>query len=141
MSPTIRAIVAALIASPLLVHAQVPRVSRFAQPPVVHVPLAPPALDRPDPPGAAGEGRKCVVADAIVGATVLGDRTIELLLGNGERLHMSFSKDCPFVGFYQGFYYPRTTTGHLCARRDSIIDRSGTACAIEDIRRHKGKRP
>lgn len=98
-------------------------------------------MDGPDRPERAGAGRRCVAADDIVGATVLGDRTIELLLSDGERYHMSFAVDCPFIGFYHGFYYRRTRAGQLCALRDSVIDRSGSACPIEDIRRHKGKKP
>lgn len=82
-----------------------------------------------------------MAADRITGATVLSDRTIELMLDTGERLHMRFAQDCPFIGFYQGFYYRLPPAGQLCAGRDSVIDRSGSACAIEDIRRHKEKRP
>lgn len=141
VSAILRASVAALLVLPTVVCAQAAHAPRFLRPPVVRVPLAPPALDDSDSPAATGAGRHCVAADRIVGATVLGDRTIELVLENGERFHIRFAQQCPFIGFYQGFYYRHPQAGQLCAGRDSVIDRSGSACAIEDIRRHKGKRP
>ncbi len=121
--------------------AQVARPSPRPHPRVARVPVAPPPLAGHDTPGSSGDRRACVEADRIMGATVLGDRTIELLLDDGERLHMSFAADCPFLGFYQGFYYRRTQAGKLCAGHDSIIDRSGGACFIEQIRRHRAPKP
>jgi len=123
-------------------RAEPPRTSHFSGVPMGRVPVAPATLAEHDTPDAAAvPGPHCIAANDIVGATVLGDRIIELLLANGDRLHMSFAQDCPFLGFYQGFYYRRSVAGRLCAGRDSVIDRSGSACAIEGIRRHRVKRP
>ena len=143
MKPAPRAIAAALIALvSSAAYAQTAR-SHFSpvQPPVRLVPVRPQPLDPHDAPGDGRVSRACVRADSIRGATVLGDRTIELLLDKGERLHMSFAADCPFLSFYQGFYYRRTQAGRLCAGRDSVIDRSGGACFIKDIRHHAAPRP
>ena len=129
----------ALIAQSAAARAQ-PRPG-YAPPALVRVPLEPPPIDTPDAPARAGERRRCVAAEHIQGATVLGNRTIELLLDDGERLHMSFAAACPFIGFYGGFYYRRSQAGRLCAGHDSVIDRSGGACRIEDIRRHRAPRP
>lgn len=101
------------------------------------MPVLPPALGaQPDAPGRR-HARRCVDMDEIAGATVLGDRTIELALEDGGRMTMRFSADCPFLGFYQGFYYRRQPGGRLCAGRDSVIARSGGECAIEGIDRRR----
>lgn len=105
------------------------------------MPVAPPNLDKPETDLTRGAKRACVAAGQIVGATVLGDRTIEVELANGERYHMEFADDCPFVGFYEGFYYKRTQAGMLCAGRDSVIGRSGLQCAIQHFHRHVDARP
>jgi len=137
-----RAFAAALIAlAPAAAVGAPPHRPSFAPAAAVgRVPVAPPPLAAHDAPASSGDRRACVIADRIVGATVLGDRTIEVLLDTGDRLHMSFAADCPFLGFYQGFYYQRTQAGKLCAGHDSVIDRSGGACRIVEIRRHKTAR-
>lgn len=139
-----RAIVAAVITAVALVadagaHPRSPVFSAHTT--VARVPVAPPNLARPETDLARGAKRTCVAAGQIVGATVLGDRTIEVELANGEHYHMEFADDCPFVGFYEGFYYKRTQAGMLCAGRDSVIGRSGLQCAIQHFHRHLHARP
>jgi hypothetical protein len=48
---------------------------------------------------------------------------------------MRFAEDCPFIAFYDGFYYHSDLGGRLCARRDAVIARSGGACTIDTITR------
>lgn len=103
-------------------------------PALARVPVEPPRI-APAAPPEAWTVQRCVRADSVAGATVLGDRLIEVQTYGGERLRMTFARDCPFLGFYQGFYYRRGPSGQLCAGRDEVIDRSGIACPIEDIRR------
>jgi len=107
-----------------------------AHPSVGRVSVAPPSLSQPETDFSRGAKRACVAAGQIVSATVLGDRTIEVEFATGERYHMEFADNCPFVGFYEGFYYKRTQAGMLCAGRDSVIARSGLQCAIQHFHRH-----
>lgn len=128
---------AALLGDPAAAVA--PRTFR-ERPPVARVPVDPPSLESPaaeEAPPSRRSRRRCVDIDHVVGATMLGTRTIELTLDNGERYHMRFADDCPFLGFYGGFYYRRLDSGRLCAGRDSVIARSGAACTIEELVRFR----
>jgi hypothetical protein len=86
---------------------------------------------RPVPP-TAGRTR-CIGVDNIAGTQLFGDRAIELTMTNGQRYRMFFSRECPALSFYQGFYYRRYKTGKLCAGRDSVGARSGGECPIASI--------
>lgn len=66
-----------------------------------------------------------------------GDRMIELAITGGGRVSMRFAQECPFLAFYQGFYYRRGEDGRLCAGRDRVQARSGSECAIEALERHR----
>lgn len=128
---------ALLGAAPAADLAAAPARALRERPPVARVPVDPPRLQTPDeepaPEPQRRSRRRCVDLDHVVGATMLGMRTIELALDNGERWHMRFADECPFLGFYGGFYYRRLDGGRLCAGRDSVIARSGSACTIEEL--------
>lgn len=102
-------------------------------PGVRRVPIRPPGL--PYAPGSGpsvqGKRHECIEIDEIGEARVMGDRSIELMLSDARRIVMLFADDCPFIGFYEGFYLQRTKGGKLCARKDKVIARSGVACDIE----------
>ncbi len=104
---------------------------------VERVPVEPPGLSDEDEAAAAARGRphSCVNVERVRSAVALDERIIELKLRGGQRLHMRFAEDCPFIAFYDGFYYHSDLGGRLCARRDAVIARSGGACTIEAITR------
>lgn len=108
------------------------------RPQVKRVPVESPATpERPPDPSGKGARRACIPVDAIAGAIVTSDRTVELRLRGGERWRMSFAEDCPALAYYQGFYYKRTQAGYLCAGRDAVIARSGGECPIKALARTK----
>lgn len=108
------------------------------RPKVKRVPIEAPTLEvRPPDPSGKGAKRACVPVDAIAGAIVTSDRTVELRLRGGERWRMSFAEDCPALAYYQGFYYKRTQAGYLCAGRDAVMARSGGECPIKALVRTK----
>lgn len=111
----------------------------FVHEPIVRVPIVPPPPQEREIELGHGHPAACLDAGAILGATVMGDHTIEIAMENGERWQMTFADDCPFLGFYSGFYYRRTEAGRLCAGHDSVLARSGGECAIQHIRKHKGR--
>lgn len=100
------------------------------------IPVEPPGIE-PTPEPARQRPSPCVKTDSIAGATMRGDRTIELLLANGARRHLHFAADCPFPGFWGGFYYRMTEERRLCAGRDAILSRAGGQCAIVKITRER----
>lgn len=77
--------------------------------------------------------RACVESERIAGAIVTSDRSIDLVLTGGERWRMGFKADCPALSYYQGFYYRQTQAGRLCAGRDAVLARSGSACPIYSL--------
>lgn len=114
-----------------------------ADPPQVRkVPLQSAAPEPKQPTGIAAlfskkSRRACIESKRIGGATVTGERSIELLLDGGERWRMGFKADCPALSYYQGFYYRQTQAGKLCAGRDAVLARSGAECPIQSLERIK----
>ena len=103
---------------------------------VARVPVEPPGIeDEEQAPLSAGRRASCVDVDRVRSAVALDERIIELRLRGGQTLHMRFAEDCPFIAFYDGFYYHSDLGGRLCARRDAVIARSGGACTIDTITR------
>jgi hypothetical protein len=103
---------------------------------VSRVPVEPPGIEDGEQDWAATGGRsRCVNVGRVRSAVARGERIIELRLRGGTTLHMRFAENCPFIAFYDGFYYSSELGGRLCARRDAVIARSGGACTIEAITR------
>jgi hypothetical protein len=106
---------------------------------VSRLPVEPPGIDEADEADEAaittGRRNRCVDVERVRSAVALGERIIELKLRGGSTFHMRFAEDCPFIAFYDGFYYQSDLGGRLCARRDAVIARSGGACTIDSITR------
>jgi hypothetical protein len=102
---------------------------------VQRVPIKPPGFrsGKESRGSAKTERHDCIKTDEIAEAMVMGDRSIELTLSDGRRVHMIFAGDCPFLGFYEGFYLQRRRSGKLCAGADKVIARSGGVCAIAGL--------
>ncbi len=112
----------------------------LAQEAVRRVPLSAPSMDAKADKSAAKiskKGRGCVPVEAIAGAVVADDRTVELSLKDGSRWRMRFADACPALGYYQGFYYRRAQAKYLCAQHDAVIARSGGECPIDSLTRTK----
>lgn len=86
------------------------------------------------------KGPKCVPMGVLEGAVITGTDSVDLLVADGTRLRAEFDDDCPALDFYSGLYVKGTADGLVCADRDSIRSRSGSACQIERFRRLVAKR-
>ena len=86
------------------------------------------------------KGPKCVPMGALEGAVITGTDSVDLLVADGTRLRAEFDDDCPALDFYSGLYVKGTSDGMVCADRDSIRSRSGSACRIDRFRRLVAKR-
>ena len=76
-------------------------------------------------------GPRCVAADRIVGATLLGQNSVDLILRDSSRLRARLENSCPALDYYRGFYVNATEDGRICADRDAIRSRAGGECEIE----------
>jgi hypothetical protein len=77
--------------------------------------------------------RACIDVNRIAGAIVVDDRSVELVMRGGARARMRFARACPALGYYGGFYYKQRNIQRLCAGRDQVIGREGSACRIGSI--------
>ena len=85
-------------------------------------------------------GPRCIASADLRGAMVTGESAVDLVLGGGRRLRAKLDSDCGPLDFYSGFYLKRAADGSVCAGRDVIRARSGTACQITAFRTLKPKR-
>ncbi|MBP2277342.1 MULTISPECIES: hypothetical protein [Sphingomonas] len=101
-----------------------------------------PQRSEPAPPRfTEKKGPKCVAMAAVEGALISGDDSVDLILIDDTRLRARFDNKCPALDFYSGLYLKSTPDGMVCAGRDSIRARSGSACRIDGFKRlvAKGK--
>jgi hypothetical protein len=76
-----------------------------------------------------------VALAAIEGAIISGEDSVDLILEDDTRLRARFDDKCPALDFYSGLYMKATPDGMICAERDSIRARSGSACRIDGFKR------
>lgn len=88
-----------------------------------------------------GRGPRCVPAGQIVGATLLGQNSVDLLLRDRTRLRARLESRCPALDYYRGFYVDATADGRICADRDTIRSRAGGECGIDTFRTLTPERP
>ena len=81
-----------------------------------------------------GRGPRCVPARAVIGASLLGRNSVDLVLRDNRRIRARLDRGCPGLDFYSGFYIPGTEDGLICADRDSIRSRMGGQCEIDQFR-------
>ena len=79
-------------------------------------------------------GPKCVPAASIQGASLIGQRSVDLILRDRSRVRAKLEDRCPALDFYYGFYVSRNEDGQICADRDFIKSRVGGQCEIEKFR-------
>jgi len=78
-------------------------------------------------------GPRCVSASSIMGATLLGQHSVDLILRDNSRLRARLESRCPALDYYRGFYVNATQDGRICADRDAIRSRAGGQCTIEQF--------
>lgn len=81
-----------------------------------------------------GRGPKCLDASQIVGATLLSESSVDLILRDNRRIRARLSSRCPALDYYYGFYIRPTADGKVCAERDIIRSRMGGQCGIKRFR-------
>jgi len=80
------------------------------------------------------KGPECVPAKSIVGASLLSEDSVDLILRNNSRLRAELENSCPALDYYYGFYISPNADGQICADRDAIRSRMGGQCEIERFR-------
>ena len=86
-------------------------------------------------------GPNCILATRLVGATLLSQNSVDLILRDNSRVRARLQRRCPALDYYRGFYINATEDGRICADRDSIRSRAGGECQIDQFRRLSPERP
>jgi len=79
-------------------------------------------------------GPRCIAAANLAGAMVTAPNAVDLVLTGGQRVRAKLDGDCEPLDFYGGFYIKPAADGKVCADRDVIRARSGTACQVDVFR-------
>ena len=85
-------------------------------------------------------GPKCVAARSILGASLLSENSVDLILRDGSRVRARLSSRCPALDYYYGFYIRPDEDGMVCAERDLIRSRMGGQCGIDRFRSLRAER-
>jgi hypothetical protein len=80
------------------------------------------------------KGPRCVPARAIAGASLLGQRRVDLILRNRSRVRLLLGSSCPALDYYHGFYLTPGSDGLICADRETVRSRVGGECEIDALR-------
>jgi hypothetical protein len=86
-------------------------------------------------------GPDCIAATRLMGATLLRQNSVDLILRDNSRVRARLQRRCPALDYYRGFYINATEDGRICADRDSIRSRAGGECQIDDFRTLSPERP
>lgn len=84
------------------------------------------------------KGPKCIPGNAVAGAFLSSDDSIDFLLVNRNRVRAKLGSDCPALDFY-GRIYLQPDDGMICAGRDTIRSRMGGSCQIDKFKLLKPK--
>jgi hypothetical protein len=61
-------------------------------------------------------GPRCVAASRLVGATLLREDSVDLILRDNSRIRARLQSSCPALDYYRGFYIEATQDGRICGR-------------------------
>ena len=86
-------------------------------------------------------GPDCIAATRLIGATLLRQNSVDLILRDNSRVRARLQRSCPALDYYRGFYINATADGRICADRDSIRSRAGGECQIDQFRTLSPDRP
>ena len=112
---------------------------------IIRVPSGPPRAIAPA--GASlikwreSRGPNCIAATRLIGATLLSQNSVDLILRDNSRVRARLQRTCPALDYYRGFYINATADGRICADRDSIRSRAGGECQIDQFRALSPDRP
>jgi len=105
---------------------------------IIRVPSGPPRAIAPA--GASlikwreSRGPNCIAATRLIGATLLSQNSVDLILRDNSRIRARLEQRCPALDYYYGFYITPNPDGMVCEDRDNIRSRMGGACEIDDFR-------
>jgi hypothetical protein len=88
-----------------------------------------------------GRGPDCIPATGLIGATLMRENSVDLILRDNSRVRARLQRRCPALDYYRGFYINATADGRICADRDSIRSRAGGECQIDQFRSLSPDRP
>ena len=88
-----------------------------------------------------GRGVTCIAATRLIGATLLRQNSVDLILRDNSRVRARLHRRCPALDYYRGFYINATADGRICADRDSIRSRAGGECQIDQLHTLSPERP
>lgn len=77
------------------------------------------------------KGPKCLPLNRIRGAVITATSGVTMVTGRDEQFRAHFGRACRPADFYSGFYIQPSKDGSLCAGRDTLHARNGSACEIE----------
>ena len=87
-------------------------------------------------------GPNCIAATRLIGATLLSQNSVDLILRDNSQVRARLQRTCPSLDYYRGFYINATADGRICADRDSCIrSRAGGECRIDQFRALSPDRP
>jgi hypothetical protein len=86
------------------------------------------------------KGPKCVPARQVMGASLSGESSVDLIMRDRTRLRAKLDSSCPALDYYYGFYVSPNADGMICADRDSIRSRMGGQCGIDKFKTLKMSR-
>ena len=86
------------------------------------------------------KGPKCVSARQVMGASLSGESSVDLIMRDRTRLRAKLDSSCPALDYYYGFYVSPNADGMICADRDSIRSRMGGQCGIDKFKTLKMSR-
>lgn len=76
------------------------------------------------------KGPRCIPADAIAGALLSSEKSIDFIMADRSRVRAKLDGDCPALDYYDRFYL-QPDDGMVCAKRDTIRSRIGGVCRID----------
>jgi hypothetical protein len=77
---------------------------------------------------------RCVPVAHISGVQPDTGNRLILFLRDRRMISAMLERTCRARDFYSGFYIQRTSDGHLCVDRDTLLSRSGANCRLTRIR-------
>ncbi len=101
---------------------------------IIRVPTRPSAPPAKPAKWKEKKAPRCVSLNALAGAAVTANDSVDLILRGGTRLRARLDRNCPALDFYSGFYIKPTRDGRICADRDTIHARSGGQCEINSFK-------
>ncbi|MCW2388423.1 hypothetical protein M2333_001469 [Sphingobium sp. B11D3B] len=107
---------------------------------IIRIPTMPaqPRTAAPAPPviqWKEGRGPRCLPLNLIRAAVVTHADGVTMVVSNTERYRAHLGRACRAADFYSGFYISPDKDGVLCAGRDMLHARNGSACEIERFSR------